>query len=247
MNPVKLSAVLWDLDDTLVNTRERTERSQARALAEIGIAAPDIERGVRAWQRLYWYFDANDVIGILEAISYELNVKPSPIKMKKVAQNVRNDWGSGVRVFPGVPATLEWFIKRGMLLGIVSNGSPETQMRKISNAGLEQYFPAHGILILPPSSGHSKPSATGLARVCAALASKPRETLYVGNRYSDCIASNLAGVLAILIPSGSFEFKEPEGSPSLRIETPRLVFENVERFHAWMIEHLDTDGFLTID
>ncbi|MEJ3744407.1 HAD-IA family hydrolase [Actinomycetes bacterium KLBMP 9797] len=236
-----LAAVIWDIDDTLVNTRSCHIRCQRLALRDLGVAAWHIDAALRVWNELYWYFDRSDHVGILLALAGELGLDNADEDLiRVVASRMSYPWDACLMPKPGVVGCLDHLANAGVPLGIVSNGRPELQRLKLEKTRLDRYFPPTAVAVATPGGETAKPRPHAILACCATLGVPPRSCLYVGDRRSDVVAANIAGVRPVLIPSGMFEFKEPT-TVTLGLERPFRTFATARDFHRW-IAHREPIG-----
>src|SRR5262249_16923196 len=120
---------------------------------------------------------------------------------------------------PQIRQALEMLRRRKIPNGIVSNGRVDFQLQKITDAGLLPYFDDHLIVIRPDRDPGAKPSPGGLLACAGQAGEHPGNMAYIGNRKADIVAANLAGYQSIMLPSGSFDFKEPQDC-TLGLEQP---------------------------
>lgn len=91
-------------------------------------------------------------------------------------------------LFPGMAELLELSRKEGILLGILSNGVGEGQLRKCRVLGLDRWFPAERIFI-SGDIGANKPDPEAFRYVERRTGHAPEELVMVG----DSIANDITG------------------------------------------------------
>src|SRR5438105_11213631 len=230
----QLAAVLWDIDDCLVDSRECQARGQQSALRSIGVADADIADAVTLWHRMLWYFGQEDRNGLLLAVASELGIKqPDRRSLKRACEAFNSPWES-IRAKSGVPDCLAALVAAGCKLGAVSNGRYGPQQAKLRKAGLNSYLPRRSVLVVPTTELPSKPNPRSLIECCKRLSVSPHRTVYVGDRTSDVVAANLAGMISIRLPSLGPEVHEPADEARLRLEIPEVCLTDVQELVPWL-------------
>lgn len=165
----KVVAVLWDLDDTLVNTtvtRLRAQRHMADAIMASfpfpsHLATDEI---VEKAERLAQLFGSTYYVQHVSLLCRELVVE-STARQRLIEIGCRAFREAFWQIEPveGARETLIKLKERGHKLGIVSNGLYPFQMQKLAQTGLEEHFDKRMIFIsshfhrqfdLPLTSGY---------------------------------------------------------------------------------------------
>jgi phosphoglycolate phosphatase-like HAD superfamily hydrolase len=232
----KVAAVLWDIDDCLVDSRGCLIRGQESALRSIGVADADIAAAVALWNRMLWYFRQEDRNGLLLAVAKELGLEqPDRRSLRRACDAFRLPWKS-IQPKPDVVDCLAALVEAGCELGAVSNGRYGAQQAKLRIAGLPSYLPRDAVLVVPTTELPSKPNPSSLIECCRRLSVSPRRTVYVGDRTSDVVAANLAGMIPVRLPSHGPEVHEPADGVTLRLETPEVRLTDVRELVPWLTE-----------
>lgn len=86
-------------------------------------------------------------------------------------------------------------------LGIITNGAPDLQWRKLGIAGLRDFFPREW-LIISEEIGKAKPDPSVFQHACAQLQVAPGDALMVGDNYDkDVLGARVFGMDALwLVP-----------------------------------------------
>lgn len=225
-----IRALVWDLNDTLVNTRRARRIVQRTILAQLGFDDEDIKRGIKVWERLFWYFDTTDYHSVLPIVVTECGkgrVIPDEHVSEIVSKlNIEREVLNNLAPFNGVHELLTECANTGIPMGVVSNGDREFQMLKLAVTGLLTYFTVPDAIVICESH-RCKPHPDPLLACCAALNVPPNSAAYVGDRMTDVITSALAGCRSIRISHRAPEAREYLGRPRLGIEQPFLTARNI--------------------
>jgi HAD superfamily hydrolase (TIGR01549 family) len=205
--PSPLTAVLLDLDDTLVPWQTPAHwqwawRPRGPLLSERHVRAA-LKRSIHQWDRRRWEIltgasppaDETAYRGFLawtltEIAGHALAADES----KAVVERFLRPSYDAER-FPDASLLIDALARRGVRVGVVSSLPAEASRLALRRAGL-----AEGLLV-PPSEGVATVPATAAFRAAAAsLGAKPRATLYVGDLFwSDVRAAARAGLVAVLL------------------------------------------------
>jgi len=122
---------------------------------------------------------------------------------------------------PGVPLVLEELCER-YRLGLVTNGDPAMQRRKLEGLGLEDRFDT---LVFAGYETAPKPDAKPFSIALEALSTPPERACHVGNSLSSDVAgARRAGIRSVWVPD------EPPSRDAGRTPTPDAVLESLEGF-----------------
>jgi len=111
----------------------------------------------------------------------------------------------------------------GMRLGVVSNGDPSQQRRKLDRAGLSDRLRP---VVISGDIGISKPDARIFAEACRLANLPPRRSAYVGDLLeTDAIAARDAGLLGIWLDRAAEPADPPPNVRTIRslTELPALL------------------------
>jgi putative hydrolase of the HAD superfamily len=97
---------------------------------------------------------------------------------------------------PEALPTLQWLRKHGFALGVVTNGTPETQRAKLTTLGLDGFF---AVTLLSGEVGLEKPDELLYQRATAALEVPPAAVWMVSALPEDCLAARDAGLGATFL------------------------------------------------
>jgi putative hydrolase of the HAD superfamily len=215
-----IRAILWDIDDTLVDYTH-AERVGAIAFAQAHDLAEryvDEETLVEDWHgvmvRHYERYLAGE-LGFAEQRRARVREFTEERGLSDAAADAvfaeyealhEAAW----RVFPDVVPALGALeaVAPGLRHGLLSNSAGAVQERKLAATGLRGRFAA---LVCAEESGVAKPAAGAFLAGCAALGVAPGETAYVGDRADvDGLGAARAGLVSVWVDRPGAQATEPE-------------------------------------
>ena len=217
-------AVLFDLDDTLVDQRgiqydiaQRLQRHSGR-LAEV-------EAQTLA-SRSMFHMDALHAL----VVSGQLTLHDARVERyrrllhefaadttlaESFAIRHRDNYLALECLVPGAAALVEALHARGLSLAIVSNSARDEQQRKLNRFGLMQFFDA---LIVSADHGISKPDARLFALALDALGVAAEHSVMVGDSWlNDIHGANRAGIRAVWLNRQRTE--RPDATPARELDS----------------------------
>ncbi len=195
----QVTAVIVDLDGTMVDTLGDFEQALARAFADIGLPAVTRE------------FIALTVGKGSEHLirSCLAHVGAAPARFDLAWQRYQHHYlqlnGQYASVYPGVAEGLGWLRSQGLPLACVTNKPTAFAVPLLEATGLRQHF---GPVFGGDAFRHKKPHPEPLLRCCQALGSAPAQTLMIGDSSNDAQAARAAGCPVVLMREG-FNHGEP--------------------------------------
>jgi putative hydrolase of the HAD superfamily len=215
-----VEAVLFDVDDTLVEYRRSTAELLDVAFGEAGIE-PFFE--VEAYLDRYpEYADASDGMRDLrrrcfEAIAEERGYDPELGTTVAETYAAERDH-SNVRPLPGAGKTVDR-LREGHRLGVVTNGAPEMQRQKLEAVGLHDSFET---VVHAGYDAPAKPDPEPFERALRDLGARPERAVHVGNSLSSDVAgAHAAGVRSTWLSDG----REPDPEPHHVVESLHELHE----------------------
>lgn len=217
----KLKAVLFDLDDTLIDWGEMSEswhEMEVRHLGHLyqhvqsvgGMLTADLPtfsehyaRRVRdAWTSARSTLRAPHLGKIIAETLTHFGYPVADEQTLKACLTAYN-WGAvkGVTVFPEVPHVLEELNQHGVKVGIVTNAHQPMWLRDIELAqyDLLRFFPHEGSRTSAADAGYLKPHPQVFQRVLDALGVTAHETVFVGdNPVADIAGAQGMGMRGVL-------------------------------------------------
>ena len=182
-------AVLFDHDDTLVDSRSARVAALDSSFSKFGIRRP------RAYEFL---LDLKG--GQLEGALAELETKEG--RRLDLFGHYRQAYWSGkpglIRLYPGVRQLLAGLSRRGLSLGVVTqkdrsfeiNGRKAGAQEELAELGLGALFPV--VVGFEDVSNH-KPDPECIRLALRGLGARPEETIVVGDSRADIEAARAAG------------------------------------------------------
>jgi D-glycero-D-manno-heptose 1,7-bisphosphate phosphatase len=124
-------------------------------------------------------------------------------------------------------------IARGLVDEATMDALHERMLREIERAGGK----IEAIYMCPHSRRDGcdcrKPAPTHLLQAARDLGVDPAECCYVGDRYTDIVAADAAGMAAIIVRSG---YGRDWPSALMRQPTPVGVFDDLAEFVDWLLD-----------
>ena len=226
MTPPK--AILFDLDDTLLDMWTAMQRSWEEICADVapglGCDAGALRETIRRESALFWAderavaeyrvkpLESRTIVVRLSLLSMGLDESEA----EEIAGRSLRGYLERVAPFPDAIETLEALRSQGYRLGMVTNGSSDTQREKIGRWQLEPYFDE---IVIESEFGRGKPDPGVFRQALAGTGAAPDEAWMVGdNLYADIGGAQGVGVHSVWIHRERLQFPEdPPAHPHRRI------------------------------
>ena len=215
-------AIFFDLDHTLIDTRQQYHLGLAKAIeTTYGRTAPldFAERFMRSNDKLWPLYDRRE-LSMLELRRQrfvqtwqEYGVVRSTAEADAFQEVYAGTFDDTLFCFPG---TLEMLaeLQSDYRLGIITNGSPDLQDRKMAITGLDKFFPAETVIV-SEAIGMAKPHPSVYAAALARLDVSAKESLMVGDNYNnDVLGARRCGLAAV--------WYAPDPLTTAHVESPSL-------------------------
>jgi len=215
-------AVLFDIDDTLIDYLGARRRGIVDYVTGLGIAV-DEETLSAEWLRLEDMHFRRFLAGELSWIDQRrarLRDLLSWLGATEPAGDDETDtwfarfWAlceRAIAPFADVEPCLAGLAGPGVPVGVVTNNVDHVARTKLAAAGLTDRFP----VLVGTSSGHAKPDPRIFQAGCAALGVAPEHTAYVGDRLdTDAIAAMDAGLIGVWLDRTKRVPEEPVAVPA---------------------------------
>jgi beta-phosphoglucomutase-like phosphatase (HAD superfamily) len=199
----KFDLLLFDLDDTLINTsRAYTEAQQESLITHI----PELKQSPAEWQvhrnQLQWFckaFGSGNPELYFKAFLQSNGRNFQDVLVEKLVKTYDELFWSKLAPFPLAEAFLQQAMDAGKQIGLVSNGKTKNQYRKLQVTRLQSFFPEKTCWISEEfASNQKKPSPFMILEALKSFQVTPEKTLYIGNIISDILSGNSAGVQTVL-------------------------------------------------
>ena len=226
MTPPK--AILFDLDDTLLDMWTAMQSSWEDICADVapglGCDAASLRETIRRESALFWAdegavaeyrvkpLESRTIVVRLSLLSMGLDESDA----EEIAGRSLRGYLERVAPFPDAIETLESLRSQGYRLGMVTNGSSDTQREKIGRWQLEPYFDE---IVIESEFGGGKPDPGVFRQALAGTGAAPDEAWMVGdNLYADIGGAQGVGVHSVWIHRERLEFPDdPPAHPHRRI------------------------------
>lgn len=210
MNVIKLRArgIFFDLDGTLVDSREAYYEAARTAFQAIGQEPPQTKVALEIPRMLERKQPVNDMIkgDIHKFLQVYLKTYYS-ITMEKT------------KLLPNVSASLETLSMKAKLALVTMRAFPkESIMKELERFGIAKYFT---YVVTALDTRKPKPSPEALIKSVKAFDVKICDCIIVGDSISDIRAGKAAGSKTVAVLSGLFSRQE------LAEENPDLIIEDV--------------------
>jgi putative hydrolase of the HAD superfamily len=186
-----LSAVLFDLDDTLLDYSGRSEICWAESCSSIavpaGVDGDALVRAIRNAGRLFWSDpvrhrrERTDMLGawrkIAEAALAQCGAPVDGLgsaMAEDFLRRRRDSW----RLFPEAREVLQRFRDVGLPLGLVTNGDARMQRDKIEGHDLAGFF---DVIVIEGEFGAGKPDEAVYRHALGALGADATRTWMIGD------------------------------------------------------------------
>ncbi|HET7874106.1 MAG TPA: HAD family hydrolase [Methylomirabilota bacterium] len=186
-----MRALLVDLDDTLLDYSGGMEECWQEACAAVagpaGVDPGSLAAAIRRTRQWFWADperhrrERADMQGAWTRITAHALAELGAAR-DWLAEGIARDFAerrwARMRLFPGVPETLDALRTRGVGLALVTNGDTRHQRRKIEEHGLARFF---DVIVIEGEFGAGKPEEAVYRHALDALRARPREAWMVGD------------------------------------------------------------------
>lgn len=211
----KITAVLFDLDDTLIDWSGRTKSWEEIShcsigkvhafLTSIGCNLPDVDTFhqtyhqtvVQHWQRANQTWESVCFAVVLRDTFIQIGLDPATIDMIAVMQAY--DWGPmpGAALYNDAIPVLQRLKRDGYKIGLITNAMLPMWMRDIElrHYQLLDYF---DVRLTSGDVGYIKPHPAIYQRALDQLAVAPEQAIFIGDRpENDVAGANNAGLVSV--------------------------------------------------
>jgi phosphoglycolate phosphatase len=190
---LRLKAVIFDLDGTLLDTLEDIADSMNSVLERHGFQGHGYDA--------YRYFIGDGLTNLVRRALPADRSDPETVKecLSLMKQDYRRSWRNKTRPYPGITDLLLELKGRGMKMAVLSN-KDDTFTKEM----VESYFPA-GIFIKVVGAKPDvplKPDPTSAGSIIKALSLKSEQCLFVGDTAVDMQTAMNAGLFPLGVSWG---------------------------------------------
>jgi FMN phosphatase YigB (HAD superfamily) len=180
-----LRGIVFDLDDTLIPTKQWIRERLLRALVAV---VPKAQRPLAEREALR-VIEEGPRDRLIDAVAGALGLPEAG--RARLLEVYRATWPSSCACYCDVKPALDALRRRGLRLGLLTDNPPETQRQKLQASGLAAFFDA---LVFARETGAEKPDGRGFVAVAQALALDPATLAMAGdNPHRDLAGGAEAG------------------------------------------------------
>lgn len=176
---MKIKAVIFDLDGTLLNTLNSINHFLCKTLGEYGFGEVTLEQ-------TKYFVGEGAVRLVVRALEHQgYDVSKNEKKLKDITARYVSDYNNNPKhlttPYKGIPKLISELLKRGYKLGVVSN-KPDPTVKSL----VKDFFGDSFGFVLGGREGIKlKPSADMPLMACHELSVLPSEVMYVGDTSTD--------------------------------------------------------------
>jgi putative hydrolase of the HAD superfamily len=206
MQPCDPTVIFFDVDDTLLDN-VTAQKCAARKFGQHfhDILRIEADAFVGQWHEVIAHHYARYLAG---AIGFQdqrrgrirafFGSHLSDLEADDLFDIYLNYYEESWTLFPDVIPALS--LLADFKLGVITNGNPEQQRKKLQRFGLADHF---AVVITPEDVGVSKPHPQIFAYACEAVSAHPADCLYVGDQLeTDAHAARSAGLMSVWLDRG---------------------------------------------
>lgn len=214
----KIECVIFDLDGTLLDSRECSIKATKAAFTEMGLKVPS-EVVIEHY------------MGIpIEKSFFKMSEQPldqeTATELIRVFRTYYQTYEeSTLNVFPEIPHVLEILMKRKVPCFVVSSKKTAVVKRNLAAQNLVAFFEE---IIGSDAVSHYKPHPEGINKVVTQYQFDPTRTIMVGDAIFDIQMGKAAGVKTIAVTWGSHDAKKLSADkPDALAEAPQDILDYI--------------------
>ncbi|MBE0448724.1 MAG: HAD family phosphatase [Actinobacteria bacterium] len=204
-----IKAFIFDVDGTLVDTRQLHISAWQRALKEFGLELSTSQIQSQLGRR---------TIDIAKTLLPE-NRKSDAARIAETKWRIFREFHSDVKPVPKTKELFNFLHKRGLDLALATSAIRGEAEFYVDILSLREFTSA---LVTAEDIQHSKPHPEIFLRAAAQLGVDPKESVVVGDSPHDMEAAKKAGMLAIGVMTGGFSEKD------LQIAGANSIYRDIE-------------------
>ena len=208
---MRIEAVLFDMDNTLIDWFAAQE-SYCSVFAERHMAfLSRKERAEAAAQIMEWMGDGN-VIPLDTWFAMVLKQWPIAATQRTLEEERIDLFPSFTVPMPGMMETLA-VLKKRYRLGLLTNGGPATQRKKVAAAGIESFFDC---IVVSGETPWHKPDPRIFHDILGRMGIGPEHAVYVGDHVQNDVHGALGvGMRPIRLRLAGHPYASVEGVPEV--------------------------------
>lgn len=214
----KIECVIFDLDGTLLDSRECSIKATKAAFTEMGLKVPS-EVVIEHY------------MGIpIEESFFKMSEQPldqeTATELIRVFRTYYQTYEeSTLNVFPEIPHVLEILMKRKVPCFVVSSKKTAVVKRNLAAQNLVAFFEE---ILGSDAVSHYKPHPEGINKVVTQYQFDPTRTIMVGDAIFDIQMGKAAGVKTIAVTWGSHDGKKLSAEkPDALAEAPQDILDYI--------------------
>ena len=196
---MKIRAVTFDLDGTLLDTIADLAAACDATMLELGRAPHGVEKVRR-------FVGKGMAVLVERCLTAADGQAPNPGLLAQAISVFRRRYaeinGREAAEYPGVRAGLEALRDLGLPLGVVTNKPAAFTGPLLERAGLADFFV---VAVSGDTTANKKPHPEPILYACKILGVRPEENLHIGDSDNDLLAARAAGCRAFAVPYGYTE------------------------------------------
>ena len=194
--PLKIKAVVIDLDGTLLNTAPDLAHAAELMMADLGLPCPSLET-------ISTYIGNGVSRLVKRVLTGEMEAEPDAALFEKAIASYNKHYSANVsrysRPFPGVVEGLQAFKAMGLHVACITNKAKVFTHPLLKDTGLFDYFE---LILSGDTLPKRKPDPLPLLHACEVFKVKPAELLLIGDSLNDTQAARAAGSPVFCVPYG---------------------------------------------
>ena len=212
----QVECVLFDLDGTLLDSKECSVKATKAAFKEMGLKVPSevvIEH--------YMGIPIEESFFKMSEQPLDQETATELIRIFRAYYQTYEE--STLKVFPEIPHVLEILNKRKVPCFVVSSKKTAVVKRNLAAQDLVAFFEE---IIGSDAVTHYKPHPEGINKVVAHYQFDPTKTIMIGDAIFDIQMGKAAGVNTIAVTWGSHDPKKlAEENPDALVDAPREILD----------------------
>jgi phosphoglycolate phosphatase len=194
--PLKIKAVVIDLDGTLIDTAPDLAYAAERMMADLGRPCPSPETIAT--------YIGNGVSRLVKRVlTGDMEAEPDAALFEKAIASYQKHYGENVslhsRTFPGVVEGLDAFKAMGLHVACITNKAEAFTHPLLKDTGLFNYFE---LILSGDTLPRRKPDPLPLLHACEVFGIQPTDLLLIGDSLNDTQAARAAGSAVFCVPYG---------------------------------------------